>query len=65
MSGRRPTGLSRRALLSAALVAPFAVRAETWPSKPIRVILPGPVGGLIDIAGRAISDAMQRELGQP
>ena len=29
------------------------------------MILPGPVGGLIDIAGRAISDTMQRELGQP
>jgi len=65
MSGPRPTGLRRRALLSAALFAPFAARAETWPSKPIRVILPAPVGGLIDIAGRAISDTMQRELGQP
>ena len=43
---------------------PFAARAETWPAKPIRVILPGPAGGLIDIAGRAISEAMQKELGQ-
>lgn len=47
------------------LAAPLAARAEAWPVRPIRVILPGPVGGLIDIAGRAISDAMQRELGQP
>jgi tripartite-type tricarboxylate transporter receptor subunit TctC len=57
--------IKRRLLLGATLVAPFAARAQTYPSKPIRVILPGPVGGLIDIAGRAISDAMQRELGQP
>jgi tripartite-type tricarboxylate transporter receptor subunit TctC len=28
------------------------------------VILPGPAGGLIDIAGRAIGEAMQKELGQ-
>jgi tripartite-type tricarboxylate transporter receptor subunit TctC len=55
---------SRRLLLGAALAAPFPARAETWPAKPIRVILPGPAGGLIDIAGRAIGDAMQRELGQ-
>jgi tripartite-type tricarboxylate transporter receptor subunit TctC len=57
--------LSRRLVLGAALAAPFAVRAETYPSKPIRLILPGPVGGLIDIAGRAISETMQKELGQP
>jgi tripartite-type tricarboxylate transporter receptor subunit TctC len=56
--------LSRRLLLGAALAAPFPARAETWPAKPIRVILPGPAGGLVDIAGRAIGDAMQRELGQ-
>ncbi len=57
--------LSRRLVLGAALTAPFPARAETWPAKPIRVILPGPVGGLIDIAGRAIGDAMHKGLGQP
>jgi tripartite-type tricarboxylate transporter receptor subunit TctC len=56
--------LSRRLLLGAAPAAAFPARAETWPAKPIRVILPGPAGGLIDIAGRAIGDAMQKELGQ-
>jgi tripartite-type tricarboxylate transporter receptor subunit TctC len=61
--------LSRRRLLAAGLATsfatPLATRATQWPDKPIRVILPGPVGGLIDVAGRAIGDAMQRELGQP
>ncbi|MFO1160170.1 MAG: tripartite tricarboxylate transporter substrate binding protein [Reyranellaceae bacterium] len=57
--------LLRRSLLGAALAAPFVTRAQAWPNKPIRVILPGPVGGLIDIAGRAIGDVMQRQLGQP
>jgi tripartite-type tricarboxylate transporter receptor subunit TctC len=56
--------LSRRLLLGAALAAPFPARAETWPAKPIRVILPGPAGGLIDVAGRAIGEAMQKDLGQ-
>lgn len=65
MTDPRSAGLRRRAVLSAALATPFAARAETYPNKPIRVILPGPVGGLIDIAGRAISDAMQKDLGQP
>ena len=57
--------MRRRLLLGAALAAPFGVRADSWPSKPIRVILPGPAGGVIDIAGRAIGDVMQKELGQP
>lgn len=63
--------LRRRQVLGAALAAPLvgtAARragADTYPSRPIRVVLPGPVGGIIDVAGRAISDAMHRELGQP
>lgn len=57
--------LARRLLLGAALAAPLSARAQSWPAKPIRVILPGPAGGLIDIGSRAVSDAMQRDLGQP
>jgi len=57
--------ISRRLLLGAALAAPLSARAESWPAKPIRVILPGPVGGVIDIGGRAVGEVMQRELGQP
>lgn len=56
--------MRRRWFLGAALAAPFAARAESWPAKPIRVILPGPAGGLIDVGSRAVSEALQRELGQ-
>ena len=57
--------LSRRLLLGGALAAPFSARASAWPAKPIRVVLPAPAGGLIDVAARAVSDVMLRELGQP
>ena len=57
--------LTRRLVLGAAVAAPFSAFADGYPSKPVRVILPGPVGGLIDIGGRAVGDVMQRELGQP
>ena len=48
--------MKRRLFLAAPLLAaPLlaaggAVGAEPYPSKPIRVILPGPVGGLLDVA---------------
>ncbi len=57
--------MKRRTLLGSLLAAPLAARADTYPNKPLRVILTGPVGGLIDISGRAIGDAMQANLGQP
>jgi tripartite-type tricarboxylate transporter receptor subunit TctC len=57
--------LSRRFVLGAALAAPFAAGAQSWPAKPIRVVLPGPGGGLIDVGARAISEVVHRELGQP
>ena len=57
--------LSRRFLLGAAFAAPLSAHAATNPDKPIRVILPGPAGGLIDVAGRAVGEVMQTELGQP
>lgn len=60
---RRP--VARRSLLAAALSAPFIYRASAFPAnRPIRVIVPGAPGGTVDVAARAIGDAMQQELGQ-
>ena len=59
--------LGRRLLMGAAFASPLAApawtRADTYPGKPIRVILPGPVGGVIDVGGRAISERLQQDLG--
>ena len=56
--------INRRLFLSAALAAPFVARAETYPNKPIRVILPGPAGGIIDVAMRSMSEVLVADLGQ-
>lgn len=58
--------MKRRLFLAAAaaIVPATAVHAEAYPSKTIRVVLPGPPGGLLDVAARSLSDALQRELGQ-
>jgi len=36
-----------------------------YPSKPVRVIVPWPPGGLVDIAGRVFAQKLQASLGQP
>lgn len=39
--------------------------AQSFPDKPIKVIIPFPPGGGTDIFGRIIADGLSRELGQP
>jgi len=52
------------ACLLAAGAAP-AVHAQTWPSKPIRWIVPFAPGGSNDVTSRAIADRLTSALGQP
>ncbi|HET7672108.1 MAG TPA: tripartite tricarboxylate transporter substrate-binding protein [Burkholderiales bacterium] len=52
------------ALLFAALFA-AAAQAQTFPSKPIRMVVPFPAGGTTDIVARLVGSRMQETLGQP
>ena len=40
-------------------------RAQTYPSRPINVILPVPAGGLTDLIARIFGEHMRASLGQP
>jgi len=55
----------RRAFL--AFVASLSVTAwaQTYPAKPVRVVIPYPAGSTPDIVGRTVSDRLQKALGQP
>jgi tripartite-type tricarboxylate transporter receptor subunit TctC len=57
---------TRRAVLGAGLVlaAPSIVRADTWPSKPIVIVVNFPAGGLTDGVARAFGQAVQQATGQ-
>ena len=53
------------ALALFAAIAAVAARADTYPSRPITLIVPFPPGGSTDVAGRIIADKMGKALGQP
>ncbi|MBY0339202.1 MAG: hypothetical protein K2X11_21495 [Acetobacteraceae bacterium] len=57
--------MNRRSLLAATpgLLAAPALRAQ--PSRPIRLVVTYPPGGVNDIVGRIIAEPLSRELGQP
>jgi len=57
--------LSRRALLALPPLLPGLARAEAWPARPMRLIVPFAAGGAADSAARAITPAMSAVLGQP
>ncbi|MGK7868982.1 Bug family tripartite tricarboxylate transporter substrate binding protein [Falsiroseomonas sp. E2-1-a20] len=56
--------ISRRLLLASATLATPAL-AQAWPSRPVRLIVPFPPGGLVDVLARSISQRLTERLGQP
>jgi tripartite-type tricarboxylate transporter receptor subunit TctC len=50
--------------LCTALLVPSALVAQTYPSKPIRIVLPYVPGGIIDTAGRNLALRLTEGLGQ-
>jgi len=61
--GRRR--LLRAAAGALALAASPSLRAQAWPSKPLRMILTAPPGSSIDVLGRLVADQLRERLGQP
>ena len=53
-----------RALLCGAMVATSAV-ADTWPSRPIKLVVPTGPGAATDIIARLIADALSKKLERP
>ncbi|MDB5415439.1 MAG: transporter [Rubritepida sp.] len=50
--------------LVSALAVPSLLRAQTWPARAIRIIVPVPPGGGTDIISRLIQPQLQERLGQ-
>lgn len=55
--------IRRRALLATPAIAlPALARAETWPARPVRVIVPYPPGGSTDVLARGVAAALQEAI---
>jgi tripartite-type tricarboxylate transporter receptor subunit TctC len=47
------------------LAASLAAQAQSWPSKPIRLVVPYPPGGSTDVTARTLAERVAGSLGQP
>ncbi|MDB5744194.1 MAG: hypothetical protein JWR68_2509 [Polaromonas sp.] len=65
MSSSKRTFLAFATLCAMAVVAAPAARAQDYPSKPIRIIVPQPPGGPTDQVARMVGQKLQEKWGQP
>jgi len=49
----------------ATLACSLAAHADTYPSRPITLVVPGAPGGAVDTLSRALAEVMSRRMGQP
>ncbi|MBN9407766.1 MAG: tripartite tricarboxylate transporter substrate binding protein [Burkholderiales bacterium] len=62
MSFNRAARLALAATLALACQSGFS---QSWPTKPIQLVIPYPPGGVLDNFVRPMADALGKELGQP
>src|SRR5262249_3878684 len=65
MGGRNMRRLVLGIAIAAAISGMPAAQAQTFPSRPVTIVVPFPAGGPTDALARVISERMKASLGQP
>src|SRR6185436_16650636 len=60
-----PGRIRVKQIVALALLVPSLALAQAWPTKPVRIIVPYPAGGIVDLMARAVGDGLGAKLGQP
>src|ERR1700752_3057816 len=55
----------RTAMIVLAMLVALPAAAQTWPTRPVRVITANSAGGTSDVFVRALGEELQKRLGQP
>ncbi len=55
----------RRRLLAAPLVLAASAARAAWPEQPLRIVVPYPAGGAVDVMLRVVLPRLSEQLGQP
>ncbi|SDD76092.1 Tripartite-type tricarboxylate transporter, receptor component TctC [Cupriavidus sp. YR651] len=62
---KRPAFLRMRHAVIAAAMTLVMPAAMAWTNKPVRVLVPAPAGGTMDVMARLLADQLSVDLGQP
>lgn len=53
------------ALIACAAALLMTAQAQAWTNKPVKMLVPAPAGGTMDIVARILADQISQDIGQP
>ena len=62
---QRPTSRLLPRLLLALVAAAITPMAQAWTNKPVKILVPAPAGGTMDVVARILGEQISADIGQP